>query len=133
MIISCNRDYMMIVDDERSILRLFQMILASALPNLKIDLASNGEEALVLFKKRHHGVFIMDLHMPVMDGQMAFTKIQDFCKEKNWEMPSILFCTGYSTPDFVTNIVSKDSIHCLLLKPVSGETLVEAVKSCLLS
>jgi len=123
---------MMIIDDERSILLLFQMILASALPNLKINLASNGEEALASFKKKHHGVFIMDLHMPVMDGQTAFIKIQDFCKEKKWEMPSIIFCTGYTTPDFVTNIVSENPIHCLLLKPVSGETLVEAVKSRLL-
>lgn len=128
MTIPCNRGYMMIVDDERSILRLFQMILASALPDVKIDLASNGEEAIASFKKEHHGVFVMDLKMPVMDGQMAFTQIQNFCKEKNWEMPSVVFCTGFPPPDFVTNIVSKDSTHSLLLKPVSGETLVGAVK-----
>lgn len=125
----CDKGRILIVDDEEIILRLFQMILSSALPDLKIDLASNGAEAVKAFSAGHHAVLIMDLHMPVMDGQTAFAKIEHVCKKKKWEMSSVVFCTGFAPPDLVKDVVAKSSTHCLLLKPVSNEALVEAVRS----
>lgn len=71
----------------------------------------------------------MDLHMPVMDGQVSFARIERLCKDKNWEMPPTVFCTGFAPPDIVRNLVMKNPIHCLLSKPISARTLIDAVKS----
>lgn len=44
-----DKSRIIIADDEKTIQRLFNMILSSALPGIKIDLASNGAEALEAF------------------------------------------------------------------------------------
>jgi CheY-like chemotaxis protein len=126
--VPCDRRRILIVDDEQTILRLFQMILSSGLPNRAIDLARDGQDAVRQFSEGHHAVLLMDLHMPAMDGEAAFLEIESLCKARNWEIPSIVFCTGFAPPDSVKNLVAKNPAHTLLSKPVSGETLVEAVK-----
>jgi len=127
--VKCAGNRVMIVDDENSIQKLFQMILGSYMGDCSIDVAGNGEEAVRKFCENHPAVIIMDLHMPVMDGQAAFFKIEGLCKENNWEMPAVVFCTGFAPPDSIRYVIGPDSKHCLLSKPVRGETIVEAVKS----
>ena len=127
--VECNKGRILLVDDERTILKLFKMILASGFPDRKIDMAGNGKEAVDLFLEGHHGVLVMDLHMPVMDGQAAFCEIEKMCRAKNWEMPAVIFCTGFAPPDTVRNVVSSNPMHCLLSKPIGGDVLVETVRS----
>lgn len=131
-LVGCDKNRILIVDDEKTILKLFQMILSTGMPGYTIDMASNGQEAVDAFSGGHHAVLIMDLHMPVMDGQAAFFKIDHLCKEHQWEMPSVVFCTGFAPPDSIRGVIGDDSRHCLLAKPVSGETIIEAVKSRLM-
>jgi len=126
---ACDKNRILLVDDEKTILKLFQMILSSGMPGYTIDVANNGQEAVDAFSSGHHAVLIMDLHMPVMDGQAAFFRIDHLCKENNWEMPSVVFCTGFAPPDSIRGVIDAGSKHCLLSKPVSGETIIEAAKS----
>jgi small basic protein (TIGR04137 family) len=126
--VPCDRQRILVVDDEQIIQRLFEMILSWELPGRQIDVASNGAEAVRAFTSGHHAVLLMDLHMPVMDGQAAFCEIQRTCEARNWQMPSVVFCTGFAPPASLKDVLSKSSVHCLLSKPVSNETLVEAVK-----
>lgn len=119
----------LLVDDEGAIRRLFQLILGAALPDCTIDVAADGAEAVDRFSRVHHKVLVMDLHMPVMDGQTAFCRIQELCEEGSLEMPSVVFCTGFAPPDVVTRVVTGSEKHCLLSKPVSGDVLTEAVRS----
>ena len=121
----------LIVDDEQGIRRLFRMILSSALPDSLIDIAGNGAEAVESFARGHHGVLLMDLRMPVMDGHAAFREIDRLCRRRNWEMPSVVFCTGFIPPNTVQEIVAQEESHSLLAKPVSSERLVATVKNCL--
>jgi CheY-like chemotaxis protein len=67
--------------------------------------------------------------MPVMDGQFAFGEISKLCADKGWEMPAVVFCTGFAPPDSVMGAVDASDHHGLLLKPVTGEVLVQAVRS----
>ena len=124
-----DRTKILLVDDEKTILKLFHMIISSALPECDVETASNGKEALDLFAEKHHGVLVMDLHMPVMDGQTAFLEIMSLSKSRAWEPPAVIFCTGFAPPDLVSRIVSDSSSHCLLSKPVRGEILVDAIKN----
>ena len=128
-VVYCSKNKILLVDDERAIRRLFQLILKSGAPDCEVDLAADGAEALDSFRSVHHCLIIMDLHMPVMDGQTAFLEIQKLCEAEQWEEPSIVFCTGYAPPDMVKRVVSSNEKHCLLSKPISGEMLVDTVRS----
>jgi CheY-like chemotaxis protein len=124
----CDRNSLLIVDDEPDILKLFKMLIEIELPELNIDLAANGREAVTCFEKVHHAVVLMDLHMPVMTGQKAFQRIKQICADNGWEMPAVIFCTGYAPPEAVQEVVSNESKYSLLQKPVGPEKLVVSVK-----
>jgi CheY-like chemotaxis protein len=124
----CNRGRLLLVDDEESIRLLFQMILSENLPDVDIDLASNGLEAMQLFEDRHHGILLIDLHMPLMDGRAVFDSVQTLCRSRYWQMPSFVFCTGFTPPDTILDEIEIDELHCLLPKPISGPQLVDAVR-----
>jgi YesN/AraC family two-component response regulator len=119
----------LIVDDEAGIRDLFSMILSHDLPEAALGQACNGQEAVEHFREYHDHVLIMDLHMPVMDGLTAFSKIAEICTEDSLEMPAVVFCTGYAPPDAVRRIVSTCVRHHLLSKPVRSETLVDTIRS----
>jgi CheY-like chemotaxis protein len=118
----------LIVDDEPSLRRLFQMVLSMEIPECEIDTACNGLEALEQFSINHHGVLIMDLHMPVMDGHTAFQEIEKMCVVRDWQMPAVVFCTGYAPPDTLSSVFVESPEHCVLSKPVKGEVIAQAVR-----
>lgn len=127
--VPCTSNRILLVDDEATIVKLFQMIITSSIPDCTVDTAPNGQEALKEFEKHHHSVIVMDLHMPVMDGQSAFNEIHKIAETRHWMPPAVVFCTGFAPPDMVHRIVSTSSKHCLLSKPVRGEILVDAIRS----
>jgi two-component system response regulator AtoC len=118
----------LVVDDEAGIRKLFKTILTYAFPGVTIDVAGNGLEAVKEFSNAHHGVILMDLRMPEMDGLQAFGAIQRMCGEKNWEMPPIVFCTGFTPPETVHEVVGDGTYHSLLQKPVDSQQITDAVK-----
>ena len=124
----CARDKLLIVDDEAAIVRLFKIILSSSLPGTVVDTAQNGKEAVEAFERNRHATLLMDLHMPVMDGRQAFQKIKEICKENDWVMPSVIFCTGYAPPEWVNAAMAANPAHRMLNKPVSSSTLIETVR-----
>jgi CheY-like chemotaxis protein len=124
----CTPNRILLVDDEESLTNLFEMILSMEIPECEIDKASHGVEALEQFSLGHHVVIVMDLHMPIMDGQTAFEELKKMCDLRNWEMPSVVFCTGYAPPDALKAVFVDSQEHCVLSKPISGDTLAEAVK-----
>lgn len=119
----------LIVDDEQTLLSFFQSILVHDIPGLNIDCALNGAEAIASFHIKHHCLIILDIFMPVMNGEEAFHEIKRICAERKWEMPAVIFCTGYTPPDSIREAVAKENIHCYLPKPVMKDTLVNAVKN----
>jgi len=91
-----------------------------------VDCAANGAEALASFHIKHQSLLILDIAMPVMNGEEAFHELKQICKEKKWEMPAVIFCTGYTPPDSIREAIANENIHCYLPKPVTKETLVNA-------
>ncbi|HAS81240.1 MAG TPA: hypothetical protein DCS43_00810 [Verrucomicrobia bacterium] len=119
----------LVADDEPSIVNLFKLILENYIQGIVVDKASNGVEALALFKAWRYDVIVMDLHMPEMDGQTAFLEIEKHCAQEGWAMPKMVFCTGYAPRDAVKRAISTGDRHTLLNKPVRSEVLVKAVQS----
>ena len=127
-VVECDRHRALVVDDEREIASLFKSFLVSALPDLTVDLAYDGKEALDTFSHGHHAVLLMDLHMPVMNGHTSVARINDLCRTRNWECPDVVFCTGFAGTDVRKRLVRDYPGHKLLAKPVMGDMIVEAIK-----
>lgn len=125
----CDKERILIVDDEAPIRRLFHMILTSAFPEKTIDQACNGIEAVRLFREGYHGAIMMDLRMPEMDGHQAFLEIQNICRSEKRVMPPVIFCTGFALPSAVNEIVGEQTYHMLMRKPVKSEDVIQAVTS----
>jgi CheY-like chemotaxis protein len=127
--VRCDRNRVMIADDEPAIRDLFATIISYTYPEIKVDQACNGLEALNAFRDAHQGILFLDMRMPEMDGHQAFLAIQDMCREKNWQMPSVIFCTGIDPPETVRRIVGDGKFHFLLRRPVTSDDIINAVKS----
>jgi len=118
----------LVVDDEHSILNLFKMILENFIPGIVVDRADNGVEAVDVFKQGRHPVLVMDLHMPVMDGQSAFFEIERYCRQNDIPMPAVIFCTGYAPQAPLRQAIGAQQHHLMLNKPVQSHLLVRAVR-----
>ncbi|MFC1499013.1 response regulator [Verrucomicrobiota bacterium] len=125
--IPCDHQRLLIADDERVVRDVFKRIIKFNLPNCRIDLAVNGAEAVGSFREIHQRVILMDMKMPVMDGAAAFSEIMRMCETNNWEMPSVLFCTGYAPSVYIKNIIEQDSNHACFQKPIKNEVLLKAI------
>ena len=124
----CDAKRILIVDDEENLRSAIRKMLEADLSDCAFDVAANGEQAVERFTEGHPGIALMDLSMPVLDGEQAYYRIMDLCAEKNWQPPCVIFLTGYDPPLGVRNVVAGDPAHCLLQKPVRNQTLVMAVK-----
>lgn len=128
----CAARRILIVDDEKTIRDLFLQLMSYSLPQCRIDVAINGAEAVEAFRQVRHCVLLMDLKMPVMDGEKAFLEIQKLCEAENWAMPSVVFCTGYDPSDRLRSIIAGNPAHCVLRKPVTNEQLMDAIRARLM-
>lgn len=124
----CDMSRILVADDEAQIRKLFATILNVGMPEVKVDVACNGLEALKSFRQFHQGIVLMDLKMPEMDGLQAFNAIRDFCNEQNLDMPSVVFCTGFIPPETVTQLAGDGQKHGVLHKPVKSEHILSAVR-----
>ena len=118
---------LLIVDDEEPMRKLFHLILHSEYPELQIDQASNGREAIEKAVAGRPKVIIMDCQMPVADGAHAYEGIRAEFQKRGWSMPSVLFCTGFTLPEVLRKVVAEDSRHAYLPKPIQAESLIQEV------
>ena len=123
----CRR--VLIVDDEELLRKVYVLVLSDGLPQCSLDVAANGAEAVDAFRTARHDLLIMDLKMPVMDGEAAFKEIQKICEAHGWKMPSVIFCTGYDVSDTMRATVKGNPAHCLLMKPIRSALLLQEVGS----
>jgi FixJ family two-component response regulator len=70
-----NDKSILIVDDERNIRLTLSQCLES--PDVRIDTAKSGEEALVKLKEREFRVVLLDLRLPGMDGMEVLRKVHE--------------------------------------------------------
>jgi signal transduction histidine kinase/CheY-like chemotaxis protein len=73
-----------------------QKLIFNILKNLKTDvtLASNGQEAVRLFKENHYDLVLMDIKMPIMSGIEATSAIIAYEKEQKQKHTPIVALTA---------------------------------------
>jgi CheY-like chemotaxis protein len=118
----------LVVDDDKHIRELFLEIISLGLPETRVDVAANGLEAVTMFRDLHYKVIVMDVVMPVMNGEQAFLEIHNICVNSKQKMPSVIFCTGYDPTPNIKSFVQSDRRHCLIQKPVSNKVFIDLLK-----
>ena len=113
----------LIVDDDEDILELYKLILEDE--GYRVDTAKCGKEALEKALTKSYYLALLDFVLPDIKGTEIATEL--CIKQK---ITKILFITGYSHIfDFIDPVYKQ---KCkVLLKPVSGETLIESVREAL--
>ncbi len=88
-----------------------------------IDIANNGEEAVKLAKENDFNIIFMDLHMPIMDGFEATSRIRKF----DTRIPIIAM-----TADVLESSKEKSkmiSMNDYILKPISPDVISKTLKA----
>lgn len=128
-LIPCEKDSVLVVDDEEAIQRTFRNALSVYVPHVRVQHIGNGKAAVQLFRAGHHAVILMDYAMPGLNGELTYHEIHKVCVEKKWTMPAVIFFTGYNPPQALKTIVASDRKHCMIQKPVPNKTLVDVVQA----
>jgi len=95
----------------------------------KIDVATNGKEALELFGLKQYDLILMDIMMPVMDGITATKKIREIEATGERHIPIIAV---------TANALAGDRENCLaagvddyIAKPFTAELMINKMKNLL--
>ncbi|MCK4714336.1 MAG: response regulator [Candidatus Aenigmarchaeota archaeon] len=115
----------LLVDDEQLIRSLVKQILERQ--GYEITTAENGKAGFGVFAKNPEwfGLVIMDLNMPIWDGQKTFKKMKRVLTDVN-----VLFISAYFEPGEKTSLLERGAFGCLT-KPFNLEDLIDKVRSVL--
>ena len=121
----------LIVDDEPD----FREIFSAKLKNLgyRVDVAENGEVALMRMIKERPDLVLMDVRMPVMDGATAVLRMKEDPKLKNVK---VAFLTSLGDPQPEMQQMSKRfsselGVQDYLKKTEDLDTLGEKIRALL--
>ncbi len=106
------------VDDNRQNLMLLAHLLKSA--PVTLETARNGEQAILLCKKKQYDLLMLDYLMPSMDGPETLRRIQEDESGQNHCTPAVMM-----TADKLDNEI------IYLKKPFTIENLNEILSQCL--
>jgi len=115
----------LVVDDDEQLATALQWILADE--KFLVDVALDGEEALLKVKVHEYNVVICDMKMPRMRGDEFYLKASAM-------RPSVadrfIFITGFATDPHITFFFNRHEVK-YLVKPFPIEGLISCVKDLL--
>jgi CheY-like chemotaxis protein len=114
----------LLVEDNEVNRKLVTMQLSKL--NIKLSLASNGEEAVDKFSKQEYSLILMDCQMPVMDGFETTKQIRAIEKEKGSHIPIIAMTANSMEGDREKCIES--GMDDYISKPVRIKNLKEIIE-----
>jgi PAS domain S-box-containing protein len=115
----------LLADDEDTVLMVGKEMLEHM--GFKVLIASNGEEALSLFREHSDDIvcILLDLSMPKMDGEEAFREIRRFQKGAK-----VVLCSGYNELDATQRFAGK-GLAGFIQKPFTFTALRKKISEIL--
>lgn len=115
----------LVVDDDQQLASALQWILADE--NFLVDVAFDGDEALLKVKAHVYDAVICDVKMPHLRGDEFYRKAREL---RPALADSFIFITGYSTDPEVRAFLTENEVK-FLLKPFPIPGLIACVRQLL--
>ena len=114
----------MIVDDSKTIRVQIKHVIKTQ--GFEVIEASNGAEAVELYRAHHDRVFMMflDINMPVMNG---LETLETLSKDESLKMPNVVVLTTEDSASYVEQ-AKKFGAKGWIVKPYNTDKLLSAVK-----
>lgn len=116
---------LLVVDDDQQLATALQWILADE--NFLVDVAFDGDEALLKVKTHDYDAVICDLKMPHVRGDEFYLEAQ---KLRPNLADSFIFITGYATDPQMRHFLIEQEVK-FLVKPFPISGLIHCVKQLL--
>ncbi len=113
----------LIVDDDEDLHTLYGLYLHGE--SFEVVRAFNGKEALQVVETEKPDLIVLDMIMPVMDGEEFFMKLRT---EKNNHTPVIIASVNEKIPQKLFDL---GNIFVTLKKPFTIETLISKIREAL--
>lgn len=120
MTLTQTKPTMLVVDDDKSILRVFSRILERN--GYTVSTAETGKEAKEKLGKQEYDAMLVDLRLPDMNG----TDLLPNTKKKDPAMVKIIL-TGQSSDEYICEAAEKGA-DVFLEKPVQPELLLNVLE-----
>ncbi len=125
-----NIDYsdrtILVCDDEDAYRKFLNKVLAKFLKT-KVLIASNPSEMFELLKTETPDLIILDLQMPVMDGQTALKILRE---NPQTELIPVLICSALGFESVIINL-AKLNISGFIIKPFDASTVLQKIHQIL--
>jgi DNA-binding response OmpR family regulator len=116
---------LLLVDDDKQLASALQWILADE--NFLVDLAFDGDEALLKVKAHSYDAVICDLKMPNLEGDKFYLKARELRADL---ADRFIFITGYATDPQVRHFLIENEVK-FLVKPFPIAGLISCVRELL--
>ena len=115
----------LLVDDDKQLATALQWILADE--NFLVDVAFDGEEAMLKVKAHQYDAVICDLRMPRLRGDEFYLQAREV---RPTLADCFIFITGFATDPQVRTFLIEHEVK-LLVKPFPIKGLIHCVKELL--
>ena len=118
------RAKILIVEDDEDLHLLYRLYLQGE--SYQIVQARNGKEGLEQAEREKPDLIILDMIMPIMDGEEFLQKLRS--EKKMVHIPVIVASVNDKIP---SSLIEKGKICSVLRKPFPIETLIHEIESAL--
>ena len=119
----------LVVDDVKDNTDLIEHYL-KGYSGLNLTKASSGAEAIEKFQKNTFNLILMDIQMPLMDGNEAVRKIREIESEKKMNKSIIVMLSAHAISSEIENS-KKAGCDGYITKPIKKKIFLDAIDSFL--
>ena len=120
----------LIVDDEATARNVLKEQVKLAVPNSEIIEADNGAVAIYRFFQKKPDIVLLDLLMPVVDGE-TFLDVVEACHQRGMTVePRVVVITSFDDAEKLVELQGRPSVEVVIPKPITQGT-IERLKSML--
>lgn len=115
----------LIVDDEKDLARLLQMILH--LKGYEVEIATTGYEAIEKVKQTQFDLSLLDIRLPDINGVDVFLKIKEIAPQIR-----VIMMTGFAVEELIEQAINNGAYACIH-KPFDIDKIFELIEKTLKS
>ena len=117
-----NRPYILIVDDDKTLLQALPQALYLRMESVEVDTSDSAFGALDLIRKHDYDAIVSDIKMPGMDGLALLAKV----KELRPDTPTLLI-TGHGEHNLAIQAL-RGGAYDFIQKPIDRDYFIAALK-----